>query len=444
MINEENINGFWFLPEFPDKQFNGQLSFGPDASPRLLLSSAPNTDLSNFSFETGGYTIWGTDVKGQQISLFGCNRLNIGPFGGGIQTANFNAAEIVFGTHIPSRDTEFFDSLRFSFDGLEDWINIWGHSMDSRTADGYQLSYKKPDDIPFEINENASGCISFWNNFPQINLRETEIAQDTLFKLTYRNLVSTTTILENVWHLQQLTTLFMFEQTGVKWVYAKANGREYRIFYRQHQYDKEDKGRSLFLLQFRIIQPYFETAISNWFAARSRLGPVVGILHANIGNSREFVHNNFLNIVQAVEAFHRRILQDTEELKKDNIALVTRLLDLIENKEDRQWLEGRLAYSYEPNLRVRLKELIGRYKEVLFTEPPTNKKVSRLISNIVEKRNYFTHYESTIEKKDNETMQLLGFTTFLKTLLAFCLLDHIGVPPFVLKENIYNRYRFKI
>jgi len=175
-----------------------------------------------------------------------------------------------------------------------------------------------------------------------------------------------------------------------------------------------------------------------------KLSPITGILHANIDSSGEFVHNNFLNIVQAVEAFHRRLLQDTEQLKNENQVLVARLLDQIAGKEDKEWLEARLAYSYEPNLRLRLKELIAKYQEVLFTDQPPKKSINRLISNVVEKRNYFTHYGSSPKKKENEISQIIGLTTFLKMLLAFCVLDEIGVPPDILKDNIYNRFRFRI
>ena len=440
MISEENIQGYWHLPAHPGQQFTGTLNFGPNASPRLHITAAPGSDLSVFSYDTGDYAIWGVDLKGQPITLFGCNRLSIG----GSPDTTFNASEIIFGGHVPDAEQPFFDSVRFSFDGLEDWVNIWGHNLEIKAKDNYNLSYKKPADIPFTINDNLHGCITFWNNLPQYHLAETEVHQNTLFKFFFAQKVSTEKLLEQVWTLQQLITLFMFEQTKVKWIYGERDGREYRLFYRQKYTEKEYNGRTLFLLPYRVVAPLLEKTISRWMILTEKLSPITGILHANIDSSGEFVHNNFLNIVQAVEAFHRRLLQDTEQLKNENQVLVARLLDQIACKEDKEWLEARLAYSYEPNLRLRLKELIAKYQEVLFTDQPPKKSINRLISNVVEKRNYFTHYGSSPKKKENEISQIIGLTTFLKMLLAFCVLDEIGVPPDILKDNIYNRFRFRI
>lgn len=124
MINEEIISGYWHLPGNDTVHFNGQLTFGPQRSPRLALIATQKNDLSGFPFDRGDYTIWGHTIGGEPVTLFDCNRLTIQSAGGGVQTADFNAHCIIFGAHISSIDDAVLDSVRFSFAGMEDWMPI--------------------------------------------------------------------------------------------------------------------------------------------------------------------------------------------------------------------------------------------------------------------------------------------------------------------------------
>jgi hypothetical protein len=444
MVANENINGYWFLPTNSEVHCYGELVFGPLASPRLTLTATTGNDLSMFPYDAADYVIWGYDIKGESISLFGCNRLNIGSFGRGIQTSMFNAQYVIIGEHITTSNAKEFDNVRFSFDGFEDWVNIFGYDINLRSAHSFTISYEQPTDIPFEINDNVCGCLTFWNNKPYSNTREIVLHQDSLVKLTFKSSISLEDILTYVWKMQQFITLLMFEQTKVKWIFIGNGGKELRLFYRQHNPDLSKDDRTLYLLPFRLVKDQFGYALMKWFGLAEELNPIISILHANIGNSKEFVHNNFLNIVQAVEAFHRRKIQSTEQLKFENKQLVSRILENITKSEDKKWLESKLAFSYEPNLRVRIKGLIAEHQTALFTNPPANKDISRLITNIVEKRNYFTHYDSSLTKDEDETVKIISYTRFLKTLLAFCLLGQVGFGSNFLKDNIYNRFRFKI
>jgi len=443
MTTSEQINGYWFLPANPEAQCYGDLKFSPAVSPRLTLTATPGNDLSMFPYGSADYVIWGRDTKGESISLFGCNRLSIGPFGGGIQTCVFNAQYLIFGAHIESVDVKVFTSARFSFEGLEDWLGIFGHDIKIRSAHSYTINYEPPADICFDIDDNTNGRLTFWNNRPYINSREVVLQQDSLVKLEFKSPVTLESILDLVWRIQQFITLLMFEQTKVKWIFIEEGGQELRLFYRQHQPETKDE-RQLYLLPFRLVKDQFGDALQKWLAMSIELSPVINILHANIGDSKEFVHNNFLNIVQAVEAFHRRKVQETERLKAENEEQVSRILAGIENIEDRKWLEPRLAFSYEPNLRVRLKSLIAGQQSALFTDAPTKKATGHLISAIVEKRNYFTHYDPSLEKEEDETLKILGYTRFLKILLTFCLLEQVGFDSQFLRQHIFNRYKFKI
>jgi len=446
MITEETVSGYWYVPGKDHIHFNGQLTFGPEHSPRLLLTATKTHDLSSFPFDTVDYTIWGYSISGDPITLFGCNRLTVRSGGGGVQTADFNTGSIAFGAHISSADEASIDSVRFSFAGMEDWMGVFEQEIEFASDDinAYQLSVQRPKDIPFKINEEITGAWTFWTSRPYIKSRDIRLQQDNLFRLEFRPAVSLSCVLKEVWSFQLLYTLFTFEKTWVKWIYLGHNDKELRLFYRQRGVLSEEPERIFPLIQFVHVASKFEAAISAWTRLRPGLKQVMGILNANIGISDQYVHNDFLNIVQAVEAYHRRVLQDTDALKDSNGPRVTRILAAVNDPEDKQWLQNRLAFSHEPNLAARLKELLGVHSPALFEEPPSKKQMNKLIRNVVDKRNYYTHYDVSLENNEDETVKLIGLTKFMTLLLAYCLLAEIGFDSEFLQGKVYRRYRFRL
>jgi hypothetical protein len=446
MISEETINGYWFMPDNDQIRFYGKLTFGPQQSPRLVLIATHTHDLSGFPFEESDYTIWGYSTGGEAITLFQCNRLTIQSAGGSVQTADFNAHDIVFSGHISAPDDPVFDAVRFSFAGMENWMGVFGQEIefDDHDLNSYRLSIHRPKDIPFKVSDEVSGAWSFWTARPYVKSRDIQLQQDNLFKLEFRSSRSLVAIHEEIRSFQMLYTLFSFKQTWVRWAYLGYEGKELRLFYRQGTVKTDEPDGFVPLIRYPFIVNTFENAISKWTEIRPGLQQIMAILHANIGESDQYVHNNFLNIVQAVEAYHRRILQDTEALKAANDPRVARILAGVDDPEDRAWLEGRLSFSHEPNLATRLKELLNIHSATLFEDIPSKTRLNKLIRRIVDKRNYFTHYDVSLENQEEETVVLINLTRFLTLLLSYCLLYEIGYDYTFLKDKIYRRYRFNL
>jgi hypothetical protein len=102
-------------------------------------------------------------------------------------------------------------------------------------------------------------------------------------------------------------------------------------------------------------------------------------------------------------------------------ALVTEiLLGCPAGKKD--WLKDRLIYGNEINLRKRIKKIIEPFKE-LIGDPKSRKK---LITNIVDTRNYLTHFDKSSKHKAISGGDLAFLCFKMEALLQLHFLQVLG------------------
>ena len=138
-----------------------------------------------------------------------------------------------------------------------------------------------------------------------------------------------------------------------------------------------------------------------------------------------YLQHRFLSLIQAIESFHQRIYKG-EYLSDDDYngvykALVNAIPDI--DIDIKKSLENRLKYGNEYSLRKRLKEIFGKYQEILngFIE---NK--NSFIEKVVDTRNYLTHYDKDLKELAVSGEALYSLTQKLKILLETCLLSELG------------------
>jgi hypothetical protein len=459
MLENEEYKGLWFLPQ-SEVHFGGTLTFGPDNPVRLNISGTIDQKISSIFNERNEFTIWGHLQSGEPITLFNCDQVQFTSPLIGLESATYNAQFIILGAHILEKDTSLINSVRVSYDHMEEWMGIYGHEIkEPYNMDSYEISFKKPEDIIFQLSENINGRITFWNNLPYLNEADVQLKQQNLIKLDFTVPISFTELIQIVWKFQRFLTLMTQQKVRIRWYYIysssipsrnqsidqSSTAKEIKVFYRQSDYKYDVDGRFHYLLNFSTFQSQFEQVLKLWFKADIDLNPIVDILYTNIGSTNEYIHNSFLNLVQAVEAYHRRKMQNTQELKTENVLLTERLLAHIPEGDDKDWLTQKLAYSYEPGLRKRLKELFDLNKSIIFTNSEgESKKISKLIEAIVNKRNYLTHYDESSASVNNDVLKMLKYTNVLRSLLVIIILRELGFDENFLDSNIRNKFRFHL
>jgi hypothetical protein len=133
----------------------------------------------------------------------------------------------------------------------------------------------------------------------------------------------------------------------------------------------------------------------NWFSSTSLLSPIYELLFGTLFNRDSFVKTKFLNLSQALESFHRRVLGGTYLPPEGYVATRSALRAAVpESVPDdlRQRISDTIKYANEYSLRKRLKELLcsldGSTLEILKISD-----VAAVSDLIVKTRNYLTHFD---------------------------------------------------
>ncbi len=108
-------------------------------------------------------------------------------------------------------------------------------------------------------------------------------------------------------------------------------------------------------------------------------------------------------------------------------------------EEHKNWLKRRLANGNEQPLRRRLKDLISPIQEFVGNEPTRNK----LILQILNTRNYLTHYSTKLEGKALTDMKLVRLSQKLEAIFQLTLLQLIGFSKDDIKNIFKTHYSIK-
>jgi len=117
-------DGVWFLPNNPNKEVYGKLTFSADESPKLyLLEQLQEIKLDDkipqqFEFDiVNGYL-----VNGKKVTLCNCYQ-PIG-FKTGIQTSKIYAKYLLIGHHFKTLEEICFKVVSLRYKHLEDWVDL--------------------------------------------------------------------------------------------------------------------------------------------------------------------------------------------------------------------------------------------------------------------------------------------------------------------------------
>ncbi len=86
----------------------------------------------------------------------------------------------------------------------------------------------------------------------------------------------------------------------------------------------------------------------NGLSLKTKFPPVLNSLFASFSDKDEFMETKFLNIVQALEIYHRRMIEDTIKLKTEFQSKLEPILEGL-SEIHKKWLIDKLAYKWEPN-----------------------------------------------------------------------------------------------
>ena len=437
-------NGIWWLPEQADKTVPGTLKFDPKEGAFLdLIGSFKDITQLHISLEPK--IILGF-AEGKKITLYKCyesgSHLNLP----GFLSTSFWVSVVFVGCHFAKEEEVIFDSLSLNYSHLAEWTWITGFNRKieqegDKDSAKFHVSYSLPDKVEAKINKLS---ISLVHSFKEggDGIEEVILKQTTFVKIEPETPLHIEDYQRNIlYHIQNFLSLGIGQAVYPLAIKGRNNNckmelqdkkvvyDDISIFYSNKNFPAQSKRLHPLEMFFAFgdIAPDFEKYLNAWFSKTEFLGPVYDLYFAILYSPKMYLQFEFLSLVQALEAYHRRKYEGkyvTDDDYKEIYATLTSAIPQNLDVSFKTSLKEKVKYLNDFSLRKRLKKIIddlGDIARILIKSPEA------LIEDIVNTRNYLTHYDKSLEGKEKNGNELYILVERMKFLLEMCFLLEIGM-----------------
>lgn len=199
------------------------------------------------------------------------------------------------------------------------------------------------------------------------------------------------------------------------------------------------------LFRFSDVETNLGSFFEAWINKREEYEPVFDLLMATMYSSSLYLGYKFLNIIQALEAYHTSkyegSYQDRKIYKKGLYKKFIEVLNDFPSESDNQEngisdefrnaLKGKLKNQTSFTLETRLKEILNKVSSLLPNKPDFigNKKDRELFSKRAsETRNALTHHNKEKRQQAARGRELFQLFHTLTVILQICLLRELNLP----------------
>jgi hypothetical protein len=435
MNTERELQGEWYLPGNEKDSFAGTFTYTRSKGCYLEIWGAFEDFFLPKSKRQS--IILGKTITGEKLTLVECIRMNCKGSSNGVTVAKYLASFVFIGDHFEGLQGIEFDSLSVSLCDIETWVGIYGFDkLDLNLSENIiDIQYGLPNEESFFINDLLTLSFEFSYTFPLIKgYHEARIHQSTLLKIDSQKPQPFKSMLRNLFILYKFISLSYFDSPYILRVEVKNSRNEIKpglskrieLLYSDNYFNENYKGekeRDEFLFTYQSVSDNFPVIIRSWFTLIDRIEPAVNLFNELLLKRKYPLEIKFLSSVQALETFHRNIFGGEEINTTDH----KRRLELIYKsapEEHKKWLKEKLAFSNEPSLKNRLRDLYRKIPREITYE--LIKDEEEFIKGVVDTRNYYTHYSDKLKEKAMSRKEISKAVEKLKILLACLILNEIG------------------
>lgn len=445
----EQVPGIWWRPEDQENAIAGILTLSGDR-PELDLIGAWH-DLQSIGRTNPVPVIHGIGAQ-RNITLVAALPIRDSLSVPGLHTVGYSCGAAFFGGHLPAAHT--FTQFRFGFDALTHWVATSGFSStfhanpETHYFEGYQLSFASPP-TPELRTPTATYTIRTYfqrqgEGFYHHELRESHIidvvaqAPCTLDAIYERHIYPWRTFLTLLSDHPARPTLLQVglrreQESQVTWV-------DTHVPWPTTPTESTVPHSRDMVLNLRQLGDSLEGAFCAWLDNLDNLEPVYTQFFATEFQSSLYTEASFLFLVHAAETLHRRgddarLLSDGEwQLLHTTLTQVVRSATAPGSLRD--VLTGKLRYLNELSLRQRLRALIEPIRELL---APLFAPDGLFIDQVVNTRNYLTHFDETIKAQACHGLTLYTLNLKLRAVLQLSLLSSLGLGEELLRTALSSQ-----
>lgn len=335
-----------------------------------------------------------------------------------------------------------FKEVTLRFHNLENWIRN-NKNFKMNIKDNYK-DFTEYESINFKLKKFEI-IFSLGNSFTSTNISFC-VKPYYLIQIFYENKTPIETILKDINMIKKFLTFAMYNETEIKLMNCMVDG--FNPFNKIEVYSKLFDSSIDEINSFDILIEFNEmkdkqTILNNWFKINEKYKPLLDIYFMNFTNE-SYLEYQFLSYSQALESYLRKNekypdnymeIDDYENIKNQMNDFIG---ELIKNDDHKNSLKNKIKFGNEISLRKRLKELTNDLKNYKSINKIIDGNKNNFISEVVDARNYYTHYDDSSNfKKNNEKLRILTFK--LKILIELIILKELEFD----KEFIDNKLMIK-
>lgn len=450
MDTEIEINGYWWLPETPNEQISGVLSFSP-GEPILLklmgtLSEKDGLTTTRRDF-INPLIIYGMSLRGELVTLEGCTQIEGTAGLIGISTTSFTGRFVYIGVHFTSEKLGKFKGVSIRFQDLDEWFCKSAFKTQNLSAESVTVTYNQPAPIKtivegYHIDFVVVGPNSSEDYFTHVNL-----SQKACINIWSETEKDISEFMPLIRHIQNFLTLAMSSPTYVTEIIGSTESAKeedpalyypIKIYYLATSWKLNHSKKHYFEMMFTLptVEEQIEKILAKWLSNAEIIKPVYDLYFSTLYNSSIYQEFQFLSLAQAVETYHRQVYggkyQSNDVFLNGLYKVLVAAIPGDVNDDFRSSLKGgKLRYANEYSLRKRLLEL-GKHiaandLELNFLYDEEHRGL--FAENVTNTRNYFTHYPDELKgiaaKGGDDLRDLIRK---LRLIIQICFLEQLGFP----------------
>lgn len=321
-----------------------------------------------------------------------------------------------------------FNTINIKFHNLEEWIEK--DSFDTTFENNSHIITPMKKKIPYKYrNGNVNFILAYSTT---IKSNSFTIKNKYHIQLEFNSPQNFDEILKNINSLKNFLTLSMYNPTNIKNIRCQTKSssklNEINVYSKLLDYTPTEFSRYNSLLYFSDIELKHDI-FERWFNTYDKYKPLFDIYFTNFPNNIT-IEYQFLSYTQALEAYMRKneLFKDYFIESKEYEIVKNELKEYVNNSimsndQKESWKNGKIEFGNEVSLRKRLKDLIKYLDKFDITKKITNGNNKKFIDDVVELRNYYTHYGH-----DNkpDIYHVISLTFNLKLLLELCILNELN------------------
>lgn len=442
MVETLEYEGIWWLPQKETQQFRGKLTVSQGKSGKLTFSTFELHTLELPEYKTD--LIVGYSTDGKKVTMYKCyqtnHRTKLVNNGASVEEFTFIASFVFVGTHFTSIGDINFKNLNVRYTNIDNWANISGfrtHLPKKFTPNtSIAIRYRLPKKVKLTSVTDFEILVSFsYSNFNLTPTTHAEIAQKSWIEFlpkTSRNMEEYLKIIrtmQNFLSLIMTKPTFPIEIEGQNELEQEKFGEkilypQIQVYYNQSFFDSDSSNvedYSMLLTLRDTIKN--KRIIKRWFERDEILKTTTDLYFSTLYQPRMYLNNEFLNLAQALETYHRRTMKNFELPKSKHQSRIRAILGKTPEKY-REWLERKLTYSNEPSLRKRLKDICDKCPKGVLSKIGS---IDAFIDLTVNTRNYWTHFDERAKARAATDVGLFELVSNLRLLLVTCFFQEMGL-----------------